>query len=786
MAKKVRRRAKSKTKLRKRKLSVPHNRTNERVFLLAAIFLAIISIIILFNPAATTFVTLDNSLTKTSYNIGDSLDGEITLGMQPNDILHKNTMIDMFVFNKEDKPECQERYICYNGDTIEWQEYDSSKDKCVDIEYASGNTGDPAAECCYRNQANCLGIKEALNNIGFEQGISSSPEDWSTSPYGRAAREHKTSTPTHPTGVDYSGKTDSKGVLTTYKTNIKLSQEFPRIPVKYFGDYQQAAARQPMLSGYVIETFENPLEFLARWEDPSRTREHEPYAFEIVLTSDVPSNSKLHYWFNVGKMPPSDTIKNKYIVVSTESEFPEKNWKEFTLNVYNDWRNKGFPATDNLRKIELISIGKKVLSPTQVRGEYSTTYYGQKVNWDNIKLTYNLEESTQCTDFGKKCCAERRGIGNYYGEQLECSSGECWDDCTEFFSFTLEEFIEQSTTPTKMNETIGPYKSGGRILGDTGPGYGYCFETTDEDDEECYGWDNEYAIELGNDSTEDEFEFAVPGYGGSYELIVNVSYVNFQGDLKELDSATENFVVGEGTVGPDCPDDDYSFVAGNWSNWSNCINGTMTRTRILYGTYTGSDSSCPTTKDKIDTEYESCGCIPDWNCEWQFCTMGEQQDKICHDLNDCEEDYIDVTRICCIEDWECSSWSSCEYGEQTRSCYDNNGCGTEFNEPETTRICEKPFFVALWWLWVLIALVVVIVVLFAAKIIPLPLGKRKRKIGGVIKSKTKTPAGEYSELTNYINQAIGYGATRQEIRTKLHDAGWPSNAIEKAFKTAKK
>ncbi len=48
---------------------------------------------------------------------------------------------------------------------------------------------------------------------------------------------------------------------------------------------------------------------------------------------------------------------------------------------------------------------------------------------------------------------------------------------------------------------------------------------------------------------------------------------------------------------------------------------------------------------------------------------------------------FDVDSEKCTENWNCSAWSSCAGGYQTRNCSDLNNCGTDYNKPETSRLC---------------------------------------------------------------------------------------------------
>jgi hypothetical protein len=43
-------------------------------------------------------------------------------------------------------------------------------------------------------------------------------------------------------------------------------------------------------------------------------------------------------------------------------------------------------------------------------------------------------------------------------------------------------------------------------------------------------------------------------------------------------------------------------------------------------------------------------------------------------------------------------------------------------------------------------------------------------------------SNQYPELVSYIKDAMNAGASKQDIITKLQEAGWPRDAINAAFK----
>lgn len=776
----------------------PHKKRTSRLLLLGVVLLAIISIIILFNPNATTFATFDTTLTKTNYAPGDSFEGKLKLELQaPKDLLPDTTEIKMSVQNKNGKTmcgtgssakDCPAFYLCSSGDTIPRYYCNASK-KCTNVTYDHDLpefTGQFEAWCCESNPENCQGssVLNVITDGGFENSITGI---WIASKTGNCVAG------VEPIGFkgSYSGKTDSSFANVATEQYAKLTQTFAEVPVSYFGTY----GTQRVPTGDVIGIIDNPFKFSVYYEIPTGTEARKGYYFEIIVKGTT--GKKLHYYFNVEKTP-TDTTTDKYITIKVSSlTLPQKTWKTFEKNLYGDWVSKFGTAskTDKINSIELYSAGKKVLGYVAPPTGMATSIpaipiiYGQKVLWDEISLQYQSSLSSKCEERDKKCCATGTGIGNYWGLQLSCDTGkDCWDECGESRVISLKDFMDLTSGEYNWSEdeNIRYYSKGAtpstpsQYIGGKGQGYGYCSEPN-----ECK---NLFIVNL-EDLTE---TFSVPAYVGNYSLSVNVTRTYDSGTattIYKLANAKQDFYVTEsgGPSQPSCPDDDYTFTEGAWSSWATCTQqGRQTRTRTLYGVYDGSDN-CPDTKNKTETETQNCtSCTPQW--KWQECIEGENQYK--GDINECDPNkLIDLTteRDCCVEQWQCSSWSSCDNGEQTRTCSDVYNCDTEFTKPDTTRTCEKPSLIlGLWWLWLLIVLIGVLVVLFATKVIPLPGFLKGTKKPRASISGFGATGGESSELTGYIEQALNYGLSKSEIEQKLKDAGWPQDSIDKAFRTASK
>jgi len=117
------------------------------------------------------------------------------------------------------------------------------------------------------------------------------------------------------------------------------------------------------------------------------------------------------------------------------------------------------------------------------------------------------------------------------------------------------------------------------------------------------------------------------------------------------------------------------------------------------------------------TEYGANGvCIPKWDCsEWQDC-LGDEQVRLCVDVNGCGNNINkpNETQVCgasCTPIWSCSDWEpeSCSIDdEQTRSCADTNYCDDDSNIPTESRDCpvESNLNVSLFIIVVVIILIV--------------------------------------------------------------------------------
>jgi len=148
---------------------------------------------------------------------------------------------------------------------------------------------------------------------------------------------------------------------------------------------------------------------------------------------------------------------------------------------------------------------------------------------------------------------------------------------------------------------------------------------------------------------------------------------------------------------------------------------------------------------------------------------------------------VTETRACCTEDWQ-SSEGDCIDGLKTITYSDVNACGTTFNKPnDDTITCKEKKSGSIFSSWI-IWVVIVIILLGAFVFLLLSVLKKKpKKVGGRLESRISSSSsnsgasGENSEIVAYINEAVASGLSKEDIKAKLSEAGWPDDVIEKSF-----
>jgi hypothetical protein len=513
-------------------------------------------------------------------------------------------------------------------------------------------------------------------------------------------------------------------------------------------------------------------------------------AFEIVVKSDT--GRSLHYYYALTGSPaecaiPTDTNDNnqyKKLDAPTASDFSDydANWDAESRYLVLDW-NSVFSNTDsdNINEIDVVS--KK-------RTNANGNAFGQKAYLDYVNIfKSDISPETNCTEAGKKCCLNGTGYGAYYGGQLNCSTDyECWQSCADSQTLKLTSFLsksnhdERNRTSDECQAWVDGVKTPSDGLHDqcyegqglAGKGYTLAYDSS--------GQPVSYTLDLS------DINLNVPNQNGTYSLRVRYQYSPISYPCYDDDNAPLNsckifekyapFTVGNGIA------NNGSQCSSSWINttaWSSCING------ITWRTMHDSANCMP---DQNDTQ--ACGCTVIWgNCAWQQC-QGTSQNKVCSDTT-CGTAATNITdtRTCCTEQWEPTE-GDCINGLKTTTYSDVNNCGTTFNiiNDETTT-CQSSngsgstsVFKA-WWFWVIV--IVILLAVFAyllMSVLKKKPGNKKGKGKNEDMSSSggsESGSGENSEIVAYINEAIASGLSREDVKAKLTEAGWPDDVIEKSF-----
>jgi hypothetical protein len=540
-----------------------------------------------------------------------------------------------------------------------------------------------------------------------------------------------------------------------------------------------------------------------------------PCAFEIMLKGS--DDHTLHYYYNLsgsGCAKPTSNSTDKYVFKSVTMDDYLTTQSAY---IFDDWAWT-IPSDFNFNEMWLISHGNYV----------SDVSYGQVVRWDNVDIITSVNETSQnCTARGKKCCTAGSGSGSYY--ELDCSEGqECWSDCASSYSMPLKDFITNSDPKSKYNKTssglftymkpVSEQLPGELCGADTGisgfsedmclaggdeassanQGYTFCSDTSSTaKPSSCKDWDNVYEFSLGKVPVNNR---KVPSQNGSYNYFVRIVYTpksGYCGSYLEDDTTitretcnlyetSQAFTVGAG--GGACT-----------PRWVNCTNTTKCDASTNYTEFNVT----------VCTDANACGQA----CPAAICKTWGATGKTCPV----------ALRSCMEDDYTCGAWTPalCKpNSKQTTTCGLTvpdtcNATTADATAPSLERNCSKEVIksyaqsqetagktrkqvesslkTAGWpastikevldevyageepkpismWVWITIA-----VVLVAALALVLMLRKKK---GGMRAGKKAAPP----ELISYIRDALGTGATKAEIATRLIQAGWPRDSVDAAMK----
>ncbi len=149
-------------------------------------------------------------------------------------------------------------------------------------------------------------------------------------------------------------------------------------------------------------------------------------------------------------------------------------------------------------------------------------------------------------------------------------------------------------------------------------------------------------------------------------------------------------------------------------------------TELSYGTYY-INSTANDTSGNIDITSTrkitlSAVCVSDWsNCtNWSDCINGTRT-RTCTDVNNCNSSLKPETMNCtlmCIPQWQCEWTSKCmENGTRTRTCTDVNNCNDTYNKPSEVISCEYKEGIDINWLFYAIVAVIVFFIIIIIRAI---------------------------------------------------------------------
>lgn len=324
----------------------------------------------------------------------------------------------------------------------------------------------------------------------------------------------------------------------------------------------------------------------------------------------------------------------------------------------------------------------------------------------------------------------------------------------------------------------------------------------------CQSWNNVYAVPLGSGG----LNLKAPNYEGVYYLNVSIYYGSIEmSGYSSIFKATKpviyyykgcsnNKCITKNSTTPrnDSCDSDSDcagpeFCDENWQfkEVSGCVNK-QKKLECYDARNCGTTDELPPgcNYDSALGRYfkiESC-CEPNWQCDsWSVCYEHQGssiQSMTCKDTNECNPQNSSYTQLrdCCVEEWQCN-WGPCINGKQKLMCNDIASCGTEFLKPkEEIRECGKA--VMAWWIWLIIIIAILavsLVVLFASRVIKLPKAKKVKEETIEKATPEESRLEENPELTNYVKSALAAGMSKEEIKKKLTEAGWPADVVNRAL-----
>ncbi|MCX8194211.1 MAG: hypothetical protein N3G19_02500, partial [Candidatus Pacearchaeota archaeon] len=243
----------------------------EKIVLVLFLVFVIIATVILFKvPTSTQYVPTTGkalasvNLEKAEYNASERLKGTITLQMEQPDVLPKETKFEIFI--STNVPECQLKYICPNGISIDWHSYDPATGTCNTI------NSDPESTCCFLMGSACI---QVILNSKFNDIDLGSP-NWYALPFG-----------TNPTAIGVEDFIDP----VTSNVTLEKALFLDTTDIAYTIPNTTATAYQLLLNRqFAVKELRESAEYIAIEAPPGL------YPFWIKNGTNVTYRAKMFLW----------------------------------------------------------------------------------------------------------------------------------------------------------------------------------------------------------------------------------------------------------------------------------------------------------------------------------------------------------------------------------------------------------------------------------------------------------------------------------------------------------